>query len=207
MWSGQLLLLHLRKVWSQRRLWEEAGSVSLPLWSLPLPAAGKWRPLRHPAASSSSFLPNSHTGWVFSIRGLVFISHAKGKPGMENSKFRFNKDTWGINGKAVSDSHKKHSVPIKPCTGVTEQVYLFGQEYPGDSLPQGSGRDLLAGAPSLSSVSLGVFGTLLTVLLGCWHPPPPSRFVGDLLGFHWGSFGILWHSVAIVPTSPWHISQ
>lgn len=78
-------------------------------------------PLGHPAASSSSFLPYRKEfptpvqDGVFSIRRLVFISQVKGKPGKENSKFGFNKDTWQINCKAASDSPKKALSPPNPA--------------------------------------------------------------------------------------------
>lgn len=101
----------------------------------------------------------------------------------------------GINGKAASDNHKKSFVPIKLCRGVPEQPYLFGQEYPGDSLPQGAGRDLLAGRclghplrPQCPWVLLE-----LSFSLFCWGVGPPHVllwFCGD--------------SVAIVPTLPHH---
>lgn len=91
----------------------------------------------------------------------------------------------GIDGKAASDNHKKSFVPIKLCRGVTEQPYLFGQEYPGDSLPQGAGRDLLAGRclghplrPQCPWVLLG-----LSFSLFCWAVGPPT--------FCCGSMGIL----------------
>lgn len=200
---------------------EEVVSVSLhfplpTLVSLLLCSAGKQWPLGHPATSSSSFLPywkelpTPIQDGYFSIRGLVFISHVKEKPGKENSKFGFKKDTWEINGKIASDSPQKSFVSIKPCTGVTEQTYLFGQEYPGDSTPQGPGRDLLAGRclghplrPHCPWVLLGLF-----FLLFCWAvgPPPPQIPLGICWGSIWVLLGFYGDSVAVVPTLPRHIS-
>lgn len=102
-WSGQLLLLHLRKIWSQgwlggwgRRLTLYLSTSHYPLLCLypcPLPGSdGSWGILQLPPPPSS--LTPIQDGF-FSIRSLVFISHVKGKPGKNNIKFGFNKDTWG----------------------------------------------------------------------------------------------------------------